>query len=330
MSASKIPGLMGRDFLMASPAREKLVFALELAAQAPTLGNWQSWNFQFAETHLDLIAREDMAPSMHDPEGREGIIGCGTALEYLKVALKRFGCLGRVALFPDLGQPALVARIHFGACGEQGAGEKGFFEAMTSGRANGSRLGGMPVSEMMLAALRQAVAGERGWLEFALSEPSRQRVLDITLAAGSLRLSADASLGRRTTPAAGHAMRWLPSLFSFGGRHSSERTEMMAPARQTSGPALMAVVKTKTDEKNGWLAAGQTVARAVLQAQALGLSWAFFNPVRRREAREALRVQIGHKGFAQVVLGFGSLAAGETFHLAHAVAPATTLGKSAN
>ena len=74
--------------------------------------------------------------------------------------------------------------------------------------------------------------------------------------------------------------------------------------------ATLAVVKTKTDDKHGWLAAGQTLARAVLQAQALGLTWAFLNPVRRREAREALRTGIGHKGFAQVILHFGALLAG--------------------
>jgi len=48
----------------------------------------------------------------------------------------------------------------------------------------------------------------------------------------------------------------------------------------------------------------------VLQAQALGLSWDFFNPVRRREAREALRRGVGHKGFAQVILRFGPLMSG--------------------
>jgi hypothetical protein len=76
------------------------------------------------------------------------------------------------------------------------------------------------------------------------------------------------------------------------------------------------VVKTKTDDKYGWLEAGQTMARTVLQAQALGLSWAFFNPVRRREAREALRVGVGHKGFAQVILRFGPLVSDELGQLA--------------
>lgn len=76
------------------------------------------------------------------------------------------------------------------------------------------------------------------------------------------------------------------------------------------------MVKTKTDDKHGWVAAGQATARAVLQAQVLGLSWAFFDQVRRREAREALRTGIGHKGFAQVILRFGALASGEMVRLA--------------
>jgi hypothetical protein len=78
----------------------------------------------------------------------------------------------------------------------------------------------------------------------------------------------------------------------------------------------LAVVKTKTDDKYGWLEAGQTMARTILQAQALGLSWAFFNPVRRRSAREALRMGVGHKGFAQVILRFGPLMADEMIPLA--------------
>ena len=54
----------------------------------------------------------------------------------------------------------------------------------------------------------------------------------------------------------------------------------------------------------------------VLEAQALGLSWAFFDPVRRRAAREALRTGVGHKGFAQVILCFGPLVADEMIQVA--------------
>jgi hypothetical protein len=219
------------------------------------------------------------------------MIGCGSALLYLKLALKHFGCLGRIALFPDLGEPALVARIHFGLCGEQGAQEKLLFEAMAASRAKGPPLAETPISETMLEALGHAAAGERGWLDFVQSEMSWQQVIKTTQA---------------------DDQRW-PNLqprsrlhFVLGGRNPHSRDEAIEPIQQpVVSAATLAVVKTKTDDKHGWLEAGQTMARTVLQAQALGLSWAFFNPVRRRESREALRIGVGHKGFAQVILRFG-------------------------
>jgi hypothetical protein len=58
------------------------------------------------------------------------------------------------------------------------------------------------------------------------------------------------------------------------------------------------------------------MARTVLQAQASGLSWAFFDPVRRRAAREELRRGVGRKGFAQVILQFGPLLADTAVPLA--------------
>jgi len=84
----------------------------------------------------------------------------------------------------------------------------------------------------------------------------------------------------------------------------------------------LAVVKTKTDDKHGWLAAGQTMARVILQAQVLGLSWSFFNQaVRPRAVREALRTGIGQKAVAQAILRFDSLTATET---SQSMAPITT------
>jgi hypothetical protein len=204
-------------------------------------------------------------------------------------------------LFPDLDQPKLVARVHFGfppPCGEE---DKLLFEAMTTNRVAASHAG-ETVSAAMLAALENAVVSEQGWLDFIRSEMSRQRVITITLAGKPRGQSARHEM----VPPAGVA-RWPRFRFTFGGRAADSSEVTVGPIREVSAPrAALAVVKTKTDDKQGWVAAGQTMARAVLQAQALGLPWAFFDQVRRREAREALRTGIGHKGFAQVVLRFGS------------------------
>jgi hypothetical protein len=266
---------------------------------------------------LELVARETPAPEAVDLDGRESIIGCGSALLYLKLALKHFGCLGRVALFPDLDKPALAARVHFGFCHERDAREKLLFEAISKCRPNVSPLGGIPVSEALAGALGRAASRERGWLDFVQSEMSRQLVMEIRQAGDQLRMNLQRSAGGSTDFAAEGRRRGVRRFFVFGGRRMDSTNAAVEAAPPLTDPApALAVVKTKTDDKHGWLAAGQTMARTILQAQALGLSWGFFNPMRRREAREALRMGVGHKGFAQVILRFGSLASGDMGQLA--------------
>ena len=283
MNARRLWGVTEGDFPATGVPRQKLEFALRYAALAPTENNWQPWYFRLAEAHVELMAKDNPAQEAMDPDRREFMIGCGSALLYLKLALKHFGCLGQVLLFPDLGEPALVARVHFGFGREQDARDKQLFEAMPDNRAQGSPLGHTPVSEAMLAVLGHAAAGERGWLDFVQSDNSLQQVLEATLAEN----------------------------FWNGAAESVSESAIAT--------ATLAVVKTKTDDKRGWLEAGQTMARTILQAQALGLSWAFFNPVRRRAAREALRLGVGHKGFAQGILRFGPLVADE-MEIIHATA----------
>jgi hypothetical protein len=279
MSARRIWGVTEKDFPANGSPRRKMEFALIYVALAPTESNWKPWYFHLAEAYVELMAKNDPAHESADPDRREFMIGCGSALLYLKLSLKHFGCLGRVDLFPDLGKPALVARVHFGFGGERDAREKLTFEAMLESRANVSPLGETPVTETMLTVLGHAAAGERGWLDFVQSEVSRQQVLEVTLADDF----------------------WNGVVETDG---------------EPASMATLAVVKTKTDDKHGWLEAGQTMARAVLQAQALGLSWTFLDPVRSRAARRELRLGVGHKGFAQVILRFGPLMADEMVPLA--------------
>ena len=314
MSASSTWKISEAGFPANDSPREQLVFALKYAALAPTESGWLPWHFRMADTHLELLAKHSPAREEADPDRREFMIGCGSALQYLKLALKHFGCLGRVTVFPDLGQPALVARVHFGFGRERDAQEKLLFAAMTGSRTNNSPLGGTPVSETMLAVLSHAAAGERGWLDFVQSETSRQQVLKITLAGEQWRMSFDRSRSHQTDISVEENTSRRPQPFAnFGGRNADDWS--LAVRESEISTATLAVVKTKTDDKHGWLEAGQTMARTVLQAQALGLSWDFFNPVRRREEREALRRGVGHKGFAQVILRFDPLTLDETIRV---------------
>ena len=278
---------------------------------------------------IELASGDGRMGDAMDPEGRERMISCGAALHHLKLALKHFGCLGRVELFPDLDQPTLAARIHIGSGRKRDVRENHLFAAMTKKLPAGES----PISETTLAMLGGVVTGERGWVEFARSESSWKRLLEFAGSSERRRLGADAfgdtallPAGQRGATARTDARigtvsgwrvsRWTRPLRAFTVRRGDPTNLPVQPSRELAIPAgTLAVVKTKTDDKHGWLAAGHAMAGVVLQAQALGVSWSLFNePVRRRTAREALRTAFGHKGFAQVVLRFGRLLTGETAH----------------
>jgi nitroreductase len=282
--------------------REKLEFALRYAVLAPLGTNRQSWEYRLVGTHLELAATSNRVIEAMDPDRRESIIGCGAALSCLKLVLRRFGCLGRVALFPDLGDPALVARVHLGLCEEREPGEKLLFEAIAGTYESNPPRPETLVSQAMLDTLSHVAAGERAWLDFAQSETSRQVVLRITPASNRRGARLDPSAARQPS-------RWPRTLFALGSRNDdSWKVAVTAVPQPSLAAATLAVVKTKTDDEHGWLAAGQTMARTILQARALGLAWAFHDPMPRREARADLRLGVGHKGFAQIILRFGPLA----------------------
>ena len=282
---------------------------MHYAALAPTGIKLRPWEIRLVDTHFELMMKEDPVLEAIDPDRRESTIGCGAALLYLKLALKHFGWFGRVAVFPDFNHPRRVACIYPGTCCERDAPSRLLFEAMQGSRVRAWSGDETAVTAPLLAALAGAAAGERGWLDFVQSEVSRRRVIEITLASEQNAVTADIAHDRQT--------ELRPrSFFPFGGRRNGAGKLRLGPMREVSvPPTTLAVVKTKTDDKHGWLAAGQTMARAILQAQALDLSWAFVNQVRRPGAREALRLGVGHKGFAQVILRFGSIAGTETMHV---------------
>ena len=71
--------------------------------------------------------------------------------------------------------------------------------------------------------------------------------------------------------------------------------------------AALAVLKTKTDDRYGWLAAGEVLAQVQLEAARLNVSsHVFCQAFRARQTRQELRNIIGRKGFAQAIVGFGS------------------------
>jgi len=312
-SANRAGGNAG--FPATGSSRERLGFAVRQAMLVAGEQHWWAGEFRVKEESVELSAQDS---ETFDPEGRHAMIQCGAILQYLKLTLKRHGYFGRVELFPDLDQPRLAARVYPGRSGTRDDCESQLCLAMETG-GNSRRLP-VPVSNAVFDAFQRATTGARSWLEIARCDESRQRLAELvrvrrTIQATEIQVRND-TLFRSVDG------RW--KLVKLTGGLLQERLARWrrpAPAINVQ-PAIVpgfelreralsdgtfAVLKTKTDDKHGWLAAGQMLARMQLHARKLEVPCTpFIDVLRDPELRAELRAAIGHKGFTQVILSFAA------------------------
>lgn len=308
MSANSALHFSGADFLPGSSPRQKLGHAVKTATLAVPMEEWQPWQFSLGDDYVDIFAQLGRKTLADDSHEREVMTRCGTALLYLKLALKHYGWLGRAELFPDLAQPLMVARIRLGFSPPGGVVDAELYEAMTRGGNSGAPVSAEPVTDAVQDLFEETMAGEKAWLEFAQSESTRARLVALAESGAG---ASPPGLHRQPPAETLRVAHWARPLLTFVVRNGDAgkfRVETGAQRPQTMG--ALAVIKTKTDDKHGWLAAGQALARIKLQARAMEISAHVFDQAfQQRRVREELRTGIGHKGYPQGIIGIGRAAA---------------------
>ena len=269
----------------------------------------------------ELSVRTGGGSSSPFRDERGAMIQCGTALFRLKTALQSSGRMHQLELFPDLDQLSLVARIsgEFNSAGVEAypSTSNGFSENQPAASLARDEV----VSTRALDCLVAVGSNRKAWLDLSQSEASRKRLCE--LATEYVASGADREGNRGLTQAApavsarGGALR-----FALGYLRASSMASLLlgAPRRapeaapdgrgesaeRPENMVALAVLKTKTDDKYGWVAAGEALARVQLEAEKLNVSWRVFGQAFRTiHARQGLRNIIGRKGFVQAIVGFG-------------------------
>ena len=288
---------------------DRLNYAVKSAGLTVAMHEWQPWHFRIRHGAVELSGHmaDPSAPALAEGPDEESlrqmIIRCGVALYHLRLVLKNFGCLGKVELFPDMAESGLIAKVHHSSVpagspirlgGPVSALEAELFQAMNGEISTASPSTGRrerDVDGALLEAFEERLGlyvADKAWLEFAASDASHHR------------LTALASTGGGQT--ARHK-GWLTFIMRSGGRSGFQ----VETGRRAEDMAALGMIKTKTDDKHGWLAAGQMMAKAALQARVWQVSSrAFDQGFRERKVREELRTTIGHKGYVQAIFGVGT------------------------
>lgn len=314
------------DFPASGTKTEKLKFLLNYAVLAPSGHNTQPWFFTIRDDVIELYADRTRILPVVDPHQRELIISCGAALFYLRLAMLHFGYEDVVEyfkIFPDSINPYLLARISLGGRLNSTAEHHFLFRAIQNRHT--SRVpftpGEMPLS--LILELEAAASAEYCWLE-VIPEQLRQAVINLIVKGDRLQM-ADPLFRRELAQwvRGGHSPSHdgMPAYSQGINPHLDAITPLVAftigsfdlgefqshKDRHLAQTApILAVLSTDGDTPQNWLAAGQALARVLLQANGNGVQASFLNqPIEIRDLRLQLQKILNTESCPQILLRMG-------------------------
>lgn len=315
--------LAAREFPEDGLPVEQLAFLLRHAVKAPSSHNSQPWLFTVGGDSVELHADRTRALPVTDHDDRELVISCGAALFSLRAAIRHYGYAERVDVFPDDGDPDLLARVELGPPRPPTQAEKHLFWAIAKRRTNRHPFELRPVPSELLAELVRAARGEGAWLR-VVEDGTRGELADL-VAEADRRQFADPRFRRELAS-------WIHGRRSLAGdgmpAHELELPIPVPPLRPlvvrtfdlgkgvaahdrkiADGSPVLAVLGTDADTPHDWLAAGQALDAVLLRAAQDEVSASFLNqPVEVEGLRAAVSAIVGG-GVPQLVLrlGYGPL-----------------------
>lgn len=306
-----------------SPAAERFRDLVRSAILAPSSHNSQPWIFHVPLNcaFVELYADRTRALPVVDPDDRELVMSCGSALYNLRLAARNAGFTDLVELLPDAADRDLIARLRLGAPYAPTPEEAALFAAVPRRRTNRRAFVARPVPAGVLDALRLAAASEGAVVTVLATPEERERAADF-IAAADRQQGSDRAFRRELAawlhPNRAHTHDGMPGhafglgdwssylgplvvrTFDWGDGRAARDRELAI------GSPVMALLWTVTDTPTAWIDAGQALQRVLLRACVDGVSASFLNqPAEIPALRAALQDAFGIAGHVQSVLRLG-------------------------
>jgi hypothetical protein len=301
---------------------DTIQFAVAAAVHAPSVHNTQPWRFGPGERHIDVFADAGRRLRVADPDGRELMISCGTALFTLRVALRCLGWLPHVRLFPDSSRPALVARVSWDE--DRIAAdpyEREMYAAVTARHTHRGGFGPAPLPAGTIAALREEAAREGAMLRLVAAGDQRD-ALAAAVQAGEHALRLDGNRAAEladwvTAPGSPRRDGIPPAAYPAGPTHTEpdfpgrdfaagKGWGLAPPAAGERAPGTVCLLATSANESADWVAAGQALQRVLLRATVGGVAAALHSqPLELPQLRDFIRVQLAGRAHPQMIIRLG-------------------------
>jgi nitroreductase len=281
MKQAGSPGA-GRTVAPDFPPPDVITELLRAATLAPSMHNTQPWRFRIlrADQTIELYADPSRMLKYADPHGRAVHIACGAALFNLRMAAAVAGRGPVVRLFPEPGQPLLLAALRLGGPYRPSDADTELHAAIAARHTHRRPFSNRPLPPGVLAELVQAASTEGATLHLP----------DDTETARLLYLVSDAERDLVADPGyRAELAGWvggnrdrdgIPSS-ALGPRDPVGRTpvrdftpnrhEPLGYAWFEDAPRL-AVLSTTGGTRKDWMHAGQALQRVLLTATLRGVA----------------------------------------------------------
>ena len=170
------PLTTGEPVTPAHTAEEIASQVVAAAVWAPSVHNTQPWRFSAHGEQISLLADGSRRLMVADPGGREMMISCGAALFTARLALRVLGYIPEFRLFPDPGDPMLVAELSWRRRAAPAEWEHRLFRQVPQRRTHRGGFDPLPLPPGLLAILR-AGAQRDGALLRVVADDGRRAAL---------------------------------------------------------------------------------------------------------------------------------------------------------
>jgi hypothetical protein len=237
-------------------------------------------------------------------------MSCGTALFYLRLAIRVFGHIPLLELLPSVDQPLLLARLRLGDAVSATDEDRALFHSIRSRRTYGDAFLSQSLPSPLLQALAAAAEQEGSHLVLLQSDEERQAVAEL-VTDGDLALRENPEFWREEAEADPmgsdrHTVSEFLSSF-FWPLSAALRTPaiLRKDRRLVLDAPTIAVLATEGDRTEDWLRAGQALGAVLLRADVSRVEASFLSqPMEVLGLRPGLQALIGGR-IPQLILRLG-------------------------